>query len=237
MKKLLTTISAFALFTALSFADVITISKVDGRFRDNVVIVNKSNQGEVLVKVSIKTTETFIDLENVELAAFDDLQVIKARSFPNKIKSKDITELSIESLNDKTYVSKAYVQRSDLYIEVRDEGSDLRKPAVPYFENQDAGFIDGKFIKGSYDENLKLHNLTNLKRITFKVYVYDRGKKEWTEYGQAQLNGKDDYTGVKKRSRMDLEDCRYFAIESIDGDKYNYSAYADDSDLIINVSF
>ena len=82
---------------------------------------------------------------------------------------------------------------------------------------------------------MKIRNQTNTKGLSFNVSVYDAKKQQWVKFGTATTKKKGDESTVK--SKLDLEDYKYFAIESMDNEDYNYMPVEDDSDLIINVAY
>lgn len=243
MKKILSIVAVLSLITLSLFAKseleegafVIYPSRIHGRFNDNIVVVNKSYKDGISVKLYLKGVNDYEELQDVSLYHFDETKKIEAKNYPSKMKAKNISEIGIESLDGNTYVAFGYIERGDMYIEIRDEGSDLRKPVVPQFIlNEEAVTFDRKSLVGSFDENIKIKNYTNLKGLTINVYVYDSKKLEWTTYGSATVNGRGDVTTVK--SKKDLEDYKYFAFEATDGYVYNYMPMAADDDLIVNVS-
>lgn len=205
-----------------------------GKFKDDIEVVSKSFTDEVAVKLYIKTTGDWEAVQDVTLRNFDEQIKIKSKDFPSKMKPKDISEIAIESLNGEVYVAKGSIVNDNVILEIRDEGTDLKKPVVPQFDNEAAYFFDARTAAEKFDENLKIKNQTKLKKISFKVSVYDKKTKSWIYYGEAEVNGKNDVTKVK--TKLDLGDYRYFAVEAMDGQDYNYMPIPDDDDLIINVS-
>ncbi len=122
-----------------------------------------------------------------------------------------------------------------MFIEIRDEDSDLDRPVIPKFVlNEDASTFDRDSISDDFDEKIKIKNQTNFKDLTIVVYVYDSKSQNWISFGNATVNGRNDVTTVK--SKKDLGDYKYFAFESTDGKVYNYMPIAEDDDLVVNVS-
>lgn len=205
-----------------------------GKFKDDVELINKSFAEDVEFTLLIKKDGDWEVVGEYSLAKFDDQIKLMSNKFPKKIKPKDVTQVAIESLNENVFVLKGFIKDDNLMLEIRDEGTDLKKSVVPEFDNEDAFVFDGRNAFETFDENMKLRNKTTLKKLSFKVSVYDSKNGKWIYYGEAEVNGKNDVTKVK--TKLKLKDYRYFAIEALDGESYNLMPIPEDDDLIINIS-
>jgi len=243
MKKLLSIFVVLSLFTLSLFAKseldetayVIYPNRVHGNFEDNIVVVNKSHQEGISVMLYLKGEGDYEELQEVSLPLFDDVEKIGARHFPSKMRAGNIKEIGIESLDGNVYIAKGYVERGDMYIEIRDEGSNLKEVVAPGFDSHENAYaIDRKFMSGKFDEYIKIKNNTDLKGLTINVYAYDDRARTWMFFGSATVKRRNGVARVK--SRKHLGDYRYFVVESADGSIYKYMPFVDDYDLYINVS-
>ena len=204
-----------------------------GQFKDKIIFLNKSFENAISVKSYYKENGEWKFLADVNLTYFDEELVLKGKQIPAK--AKNITAIKIESFDGRYHEAVAFVSNQDLHVEIREQGTDLKKAVFPYFSNPKAYLFDRRYISGEFDENMKIRNQTNNKGLSFNVSVYDVKKQQWVKFGTATTKKKGDESTVK--SKLDLEDYKYFAIESMDNEDYNYMPVEDDSDLIINVAY
>jgi hypothetical protein len=111
---------------------------------------------------------------------------------------------------------------------------DLLDYSKPDFDKPFVYVIDTYKIKGSFEDYVKLHNNTTDSNISFCVYVHNPSKHEWVTYGTGILKGVGD-TDTIDSGMDDIDDYRYFAIESLNGKDYNYQSYKSHHDLHISI--
>lgn len=215
-------------------ANIVDITKVTAgkHFEDNIVIVDKYSKEQISVKIHVYDGNEWVEIGTASLNEFDSIQLFR----PRKIKFENKRFFAIEPDDDNIYSCRPYIQRDDLYIEVRDKDSDpdmVAAPEFPYSEN--AVFFQRKLIRGKFDENLKIRNSTTEKKVEFVVYAYHSKEKSWILYGTARTGGKNSL--VKVSTDLDLGDYEYFAIYTENKNEYNYTAMADDDDLIITITY
>ena len=126
---------------------------------------------------------------------------------------------------------------NDLIIEIRNEGSDLTKPAIPTWTGNPKAFLfDLYAIDDDADENMKLKGKFPTKqRVGFWILAYDKRTHEWIEFGTSYIERKNDRDSVEGKNN-DLSKYRYYAIESMNGVEYVYEPEESDDDLIVTVS-
>jgi len=104
----------------------------------------------------------------------------------------------------------------------------------PAFDNTSVYVIDTSKARGSFEDYVKLHNVSSDSNISFRIYIHNSGSNEWITYGIGKLKGAGDTdtidSGIKNIDRY-----RYFAIESMDGKKFKYEFYKNRNDLHINI--
>lgn len=245
MKKIITVLSIallglntmFAKDTVPEFknpdAFIIDMSQIPDskRFEDNIIIVDKYSEEQMSVIVHVYDGKEWVEAGTASLNRFDAMQAIK----PRKIKFEGKKYFAIEPNDDNIYICSVYVQNDDLYVEVRDQNSDLKMAAAPAFSySENAFFLQRKLIRGKFDENMKFRNRTEDKRVVFSVYAYHPRSRSWIPYGTAKTGGKNSLAKVS--TRLDLGDYEYFAFYPSNEKEYKYTAMADDDDLIITIS-
>jgi len=104
----------------------------------------------------------------------------------------------------------------------------------PSFEKSSAYVIDSVKAKSRIKDYVKLHNFTNKSDLSFFVYVHHPGTREWLLYGIGTLKDLGDTDTIDSDVR-NIKNFRYFAIESKDGNTYQYQYYARNNDLHINI--
>jgi hypothetical protein len=95
--------------------------------------------------------------------------------------------------------------------------------------------IDAKSVSKNIEDNIRLVNQTSVSNISFKVYAHDSKTFIWVVYGEASLKGNGDTAFVRSKLSGKLDKYRYFAIEALDGNDYNYNYYESRDDLYINI--
>ncbi|MDR2185436.1 MAG: hypothetical protein LBO80_07210 [Treponema sp.] len=104
----------------------------------------------------------------------------------------------------------------------------------PAFDKPFVYVIDTFKITGSFEDYVKLHNNSNESNIKFNVYVHHPGNHEWLIYGTGILKGSGD-TDTIDSGIDDLDDYRYFAIESLNDKDFRYQLYKNHNDLHISI--
>jgi len=79
-----------------------------------------------------------------------------------------------------------------------------------------------------------LHNTSDDSNINFRIYIHHPKNHEWIVYGIGSLKGPGD-TDTINSGIKDIDDYRYFAIESMDKKNYKYEFYTSRNDLHINI--
>jgi hypothetical protein len=106
----------------------------------------------------------------------------------------------------------------------------------PSFEKPNTYVIDSASVRGGLEDNVRLYNQTTKTDISFRVYLHDPKKNIWVEYGIGNLKGFGDTDFIKSNLAGELDKYRYFAIEALDGNAYNYNFYKSRDDLYISIS-
>ena len=212
---------------------VIDANKISGVFKSAIVVEDKIlDDAEMSVNVYAWYAEDWLPLGTASLNQFDATAKIASQK---EIKIADLRYFAIES-EDRVLAFKARKFKKDLVIEVRDATSDLSKPVVPAFEqNPDAVLFDKMMLSVECDEKLYLRNLTSHPSIGFKVSVYEPKRKQWEEFGTVVFKK---LTQQSKVNSKDVNSRRYFAIEAVDGEEYQYvmSVAKNNDDIIIDIS-
>jgi hypothetical protein len=104
----------------------------------------------------------------------------------------------------------------------------------PDFDKPFAYVIDTFKMNGSFEDYVKLHNSSSDSNIKFNVYVHHPGNQEWLIYGTGTLKGAGD-TDTIDSGMGDIDNYRYFAIESTNGKNYKYQFYKSRNDLHISI--
>jgi len=112
----------------------------------------------------------------------------------------------------------------------------VKYTSQPVFEKPHSFVIDADIIDDDLEDNIRIYNQTSKTGISFIVYVHDLKKDEWKVYGKGDLKGKGDADYISSKLSGDLDDYRYFAIEALDGNDYNYNFYKKSSDLHITIT-
>ncbi|WP_022930998.1 hypothetical protein [Treponema bryantii] len=247
IKKIFLTLTLMSLASGFIFAQnelpsfdgngfVIDADAVEGKFKSHLIVINKNDASPLNVKVFAYEKNDWKEIDTAVFNFFDDELNIK----PSKdIKPSDYRFFAIELNKDVKASYKAEKNHNDLVIEIRNEGSDLTKPAIPTYTGNPKAFIfdlysveDGE----DADENMKLKGKFPTKsRTGFWVFAYDKRTHEWIEFGTSYIERKNDTDSVEGKNN-DLGKYRYFAIESMDGTEYNYEPEEDDDDLIVTVT-
>jgi len=104
----------------------------------------------------------------------------------------------------------------------------------PEFDKPFVYVIDTFKAKGSFEDYVKLHNVSNDSNIKFRVYIHQPKNNEWIVYGIGSLKGSGDTDTINSNIKS-IDDYRYFAIESMDKINYRYEFYKSRNDLHINI--
>jgi hypothetical protein len=94
--------------------------------------------------------------------------------------------------------------------------------------------IDSAKTKERIKDYVKIHNFTSETYISFNIYVHHPGTREWLLFGIGTLKDPGDTDTIDSDVR-NIKYFRYFAIESKDGNTYQYQFYGQNSDLHINI--
>lgn len=216
-------------------AFVIDTATIAGKFKDNVVLVNKTQEEKCAVKVFAYIGNAWQEIGSKAFASFDEELKIRSKK---PVKLADSQYFAVQAQNGFSAAYKVTKESNDLYIEVRSEGSDLSKPVCPAFPNNPKAFVfDVKTLDDDADENLKIRGyLSSSGEVTFRVFAYDAKKHAWIVWGTADIGHNGDTEKVKGGKHDDLDDYRYFAVEALDGRDYKYMPLVEGDDLFINVS-
>jgi predicted DNA-binding protein len=84
------------------------------------------------------------------------------------------------------------------------------------------------------EDYVKLYNNSSDSNIKFTVYVHHPDRNKWLVYGVGILKGYGD-TDTIDAVIDDIEDYRYFAIESLNDKDYEYQIYKRRNDLYITI--
>lgn len=216
------------------FGYVIDADSVSGKFKSHLVLINKNDNDDFNLKVFAYSDNDWKEIGSTTFNYFDDEYKIKS---DKTLKPSNFRYFAIEPDRDIKAAYKIDKDHNDLVIEVRNEGSDFSKPAIPtYTGDPNAFFFDLADIDDDADENMKLKGKFPTKqRVGFQVYAYNKKRHDWIEFGTAYIERKNDKDSVEGKNN-DLSKYRYYAIESMDGTEYNYEPEEDDDDLIVVVT-
>jgi hypothetical protein len=104
----------------------------------------------------------------------------------------------------------------------------------PAFDKPFVYVIDTFKMKGSFDDYVKLYNNSTESNIKFNVYVHHPENHEWLIYGTGTLKDSGD-TDTIDSGIGNIDDYRYFAIESLNGKDFKYQFYKNNNDLHISI--
>lgn len=215
---------------------VIDADSVSGKFKSHLLLINKNDNEAIGLKVFAYINDDWTEIGSTTLNFFDDEYKIKS---DKKLKPSDYRYFAIESDKEIKAAYKVEKSHNDLVIEIRNEGSDFTKPAIPtYTGNTKAFLFDLYAVDDGEDanENMKLKGKFSTKQEAgFWVFAYDKKTHEWVEFGTSYIERKNDTDSVEGKNN-DLSRYRYYAIESMDGVEYNYELEEDDDDLIVTVT-
>jgi len=104
----------------------------------------------------------------------------------------------------------------------------------PAFNKPSAYVIDSAKVKARVKDFIKLHNFSSDSHIDFYIYVHHPGTREWLLCNIGTLSDPGD-TDTVESLVGNLKNFRYFAIESKEGNAYQYQFYVHNNDLHINI--
>ncbi len=108
------------------------------------------------------------------------------------------------------------------------------KKTAAFENNPNAFVIDKSDFKTRVDEEIIVINQTNSANASFRIWGFDFESFDWIVYGSVEFKKMGQKKKVKKLSKeRDLDEYRFIAIESSDGQKASFSWQEDDNDLII----
>lgn len=108
--------------------------------------------------------------------------------------------------------------------------------APPDFDNPNIVIIDSFRAPGNMRDRIRLVSRSAKFGISFKVYVHDPNRFGWVEYGIGFLKGAGDTDYINSPLEDTLANYRYFAVEAMDGNTYQYTPAKKSHDLYITVS-
>lgn len=216
--------------------DLIDVPSIPGKFKDNIVVINKVDDSMVSLKINAISNGNLIPVGQVVLHWFNDESKINSSKI---LRLADFNTFQIEPSDGKKYAYKTEKRNNDLIIEVREWGSDLSKAATPkWTANSEAFLFDMKSLEDEPDENVKI--LCNSSRgvsNTFSLYAYETKYKRWVRYGSLQIKNLGKAEKLKKEKNIeDIDDYRYFAIETKNANSYKYRLEEKSDDLFITVN-
>jgi len=104
----------------------------------------------------------------------------------------------------------------------------------PSFDRPSAYVIDAFESKGSFEDYIKLHNFSSDSDISFNIYVHRPDDNKWLLYGVGLLKDPGD-TDTIDSDLGNIDNYRYFAIESKGEKTYKYQFYKRKNDLHIDI--
>lgn len=111
------------------------------------------------------------------------------------------------------------------------EKFDYSKPEI---EKTNAYVIDTFKNDESMEDYVKLHNNSSESNINFNVYMHHPELQKWIIYGTGFLKDAGD-TDTIDTDMGDIDEYRYFAIESLSDIEFNYFFFKKNNDLHINI--
>jgi len=107
----------------------------------------------------------------------------------------------------------------------------------PEFDKPFIYIFDAFQIRGNHEHFIILQNASNDSNINFNVYVHDpRSKtKTWELVELGHLGGNGDTCRLRNKELWDIDNYRYFAVESLNRKAYRYVVTKDHNDLIISI--
>ena len=216
---------------------VIDTEKIKGGQKDSINIVDKLLDENCVVHVFGFVENEWKELGSKQFFYFDDDLHIKSEK---DFKLSAIRYFAVQLEGNVKFVCKAEKKVLSLTIEIRNEGSDLSRAAVPkYLASQNSYTFSVEDLSGKTKDNIKVvvYAPVSQPRL-FKISVYDVKKHDWMFWGTAKVkhtgwrydsdNGDSKHKGLRKY--------KYIAIEPLDDQqRYNFIPFADDADIIINV--
>ena len=107
--------------------------------------------------------------------------------------------------------------------------------AQPGFEIPKSAVFDSYSMPGRLKDFIRLVNQSSKTGFSFRVYYHNPDSNAWEIFGVGNLKEPGDRDFVKSALSGKLDKFRYYAIEAMDGNKYNYSFVKTRSDLYINI--
>ena len=111
------------------------------------------------------------------------------------------------------------------------EKFDYPKPEI---DKTNAYVIDTFKDVESMEDYIKLHNNSSDSNINFNVYMHHPELQTWIIYGSGSLKDAGD-TDTIDTDMGDIDEYRYFAIESLSKKEFEYFFYKRNNDLHINI--
>lgn len=211
-------------------AYIIDTSELRGRMRDDVKLINESDE----------------DFIGFEVYYYDDYRKdwsFYGRSFLKEFSDSDSVDSPMEDRisgiryfavvpeDGRVFKYRAEKADEDLCIYVMSLDGSYSKPDL-----SKAFIIDSEKINGRFRDDVKFINLTRDRGISFILYVSNTGRDgEWQKGGAVYLKDYNDSDSVDSPMEDILYKFRYFAVVSREGTEYKYDVQKYHNDLEIYV--
>lgn len=142
----------------------------------------------------------------------------------------DSDTYDIEMTTDRLFLGFTTQYFAIFIIKYADEEPDTR-----YKDN--AAILDMNTVRGRFENRIKIVNNTFDRGIQITLYGYDNENDAiWEPIGNAYLKGKDDEEFIITPLYKDsIPECRYYAVVSLDGTKYDIRTYVHHETLYIEL--
>jgi len=120
-------------------------------------------------------------------------------------------------------------------VVVNSEPKQVVVGSCPSFPSQNAFVFDEKMYPGNMEDRVIFINYTSDSFVEFKISGYHKRGTEWQDFARVTIKKFAESNDASTVSRLDLDDCRYVAIESTNGKSYKYQIQKIHNDLRVTV--
>jgi hypothetical protein len=183
---------------------------------------------EFTVSAYDEKTSAWVTAGTAKIKGFSDTEKVKNGSLS---KSRYV---AIAASDGGEFTYTVNHEDGTLLFTVYDKGADVTKAPLPYLKRQRAYVFDAKQLENKYDNYIKVDSKTNDPDIKFEVYVYDPKAYKWLDYGTGVLKEFGDSDTVNTDADIDIDEYRYFAVESMNEKDYSYTVNAVHENVIMD---
>jgi hypothetical protein len=208
-------------------ATIFDVASVKGSFKDNIKLVNETDDFEIRFNVSIYLSDSkeWSKCEDVELDSYFDSEEVDC-DIDNF--AKVCAYIAITPVSGKQYKYATEKSHNDFIITVSDVNPKTVSPS-------DMTVFEIKEIKGGFlRDRVRFINNSSDANMYFGVYV-SKDNVTWEKFGSAYLKENGDTDGVEGPLMLFVYKYKYVGIISGNGKQYTYSPRISSHDLNIKV--